>query len=41
MEAVKLMDRTDTKFSFHANRLPELLNHLKKITNSYTSSKPV
>ena len=29
MEAVKLMDRTDTKFSFHANRLPELLNQLK------------
>ena len=28
MDNVKLMKRTDTKFAFHANKLPELLNKL-------------
>lgn len=29
MDAVKLMDRTDTKFIFHINQLPEILNRAK------------
>jgi hypothetical protein len=30
MDCVQLLDRTDTKFIFHANRLPELLEHAQK-----------